>query len=96
MVRRAAELSDSEIADITSKAYDAIINFIDRCVGVNNVIDIDASIEVLRNDELTFAVSVDIKLSPLVNVDMDKIIDESIDRAFQVIDHELSRILEKT
>lgn len=96
MVRRAIELSDSEIANITSKAYDAIINFIDKHVGINNVIDIDTSIEVLRNNELTFDVSVGIKLSPLVNVDMDKIIDESIDKAFQVIDHELSRILEKT
>ncbi|MEM1545911.1 MAG: DUF3194 domain-containing protein [Candidatus Methanomethylicia archaeon] len=93
MVKRATELSDDEIANIASKAYDAIINFISEHIGVNNAVNIDVSIEVLRNDELTFDVSVDINLGWSMNVNINNIIDESISMGFQVIDRELSKIL---
>lgn len=95
MVKKAVELSDSEVANITFKAYSAIINFIDERIGINNTMDIDISFEALRNDKLTFDISINVKLNPLVNVNIDEIIDESINKAFQVIDYELSRVLEK-
>ncbi len=94
MVKKAIELSDDEIANITFKAYDAIINFINERIKINNAVDIDVSIEVLRNDELTFDISVNINLSWFANVDINKIIDDSISRGFQVIDYELSKALE--
>jgi hypothetical protein len=92
MFKKAIELSNNEVASIKFKAYNTIINFIDERIGINNTTDIDAYIKILRNDELTFNVFIDINLSRLVDIDINK----NIDRAFQVVEYELSKALEKS
>jgi|GEM_PF-2213207 hypothetical protein len=92
MFKKAIELSNNEVASIKFKAYNTIINFIDERIGINNATDIDAYIKILRNDELTFNVFIDINLSRLVDIDINK----NIDRAFQVVEYELSKALEKS
>jgi len=60
MFNKAIELSNNEVASITFKAYNTIIKFIDEPIGINNVMDIDIYIKILRNDGLTFDVFIDI------------------------------------
>jgi hypothetical protein len=76
MFKKAIELSNNEVANITFKAYNPIIKFIDEPIGINNVMGIDIYIKILRNDGLTFS--------------------KNIDRAFQVVECELSKALEKS
>jgi len=52
--------------------FKAYTNFINECIGINNVKNINVSIKILGNDELVFDVFININLSQLVNIDINR------------------------
>jgi hypothetical protein len=89
------ELSEEELIEVGELAQETIIKHIFDVLNRSDVKDIEVTMRINREDTLDLEVEVYLEVPIFVKVDVDRLIDEAVEKAYEAVERKLREIAGK-
>ncbi|NJE42341.1 DUF3194 domain-containing protein [Thermococcus sp. GR6] len=86
------ELSEEQLIKIGELAQETIIDYVFDHLTRSEVKDIEVTMRINREETLDLEIEVYLEVPIFVKVDVDKLIDEAVERAYEVVERKLREI----
>jgi len=89
------ELSEEELIEIGELAQETIIKHVFEALNRSDVKDIEVTMRINREETLDLEIEVYLEVPIFVKVDVDKLIDEAVEEAYEAVERRLREIAGK-